>query len=274
MGLVLSATDAAAHVSRRQGATSTDALQVVSLSADGRRFPTEVLRAILDTANPACAQAPAMADGVAGMDPAGFVATTVPAVDRVVGARLAERASRLAAAPLSRAQHVERAFLEAASRASIFIERPDLRTEASVAGQALATALRQQHGIAGDIRRPEILAAIVDRFSQLITTTRPFLRWDALVEPVVVPRFAYSEAESQLRLVIRSGVTQGAPGDPDLTITPPGRLRRRHLGRAPGARPGVAGRQPTAPGATEVQPARRGAARRLRRRDGKLRSGH
>ena len=39
--------------------------------------------------------------------------------------------------------------------------------------------------------------------------------WDPVVEPAVVPRHPYTEAESQLTLVIRSGVAVPDPtGDP------------------------------------------------------------
>jgi hypothetical protein len=117
---------------------------------------------------------------------------------------------------------VERAFLESASRATLLVERTDLRTEPMVAGLALSTTLAQQRGLVAGIElRPEIVAGLVDRFSKVITTTRPFLRWDALIEPALVPRFAYTEGESLLRLVIRSGVTQAAPGDLALAITAP-----------------------------------------------------
>ena len=49
-----------------------------------------------------------------------------------------------------------------------------------------------------------------------VTRLRPFLRWDPIQPPAVVPRRVFTEGESVRVLVIRSGVTQ----DPDnLTVT-------------------------------------------------------
>ncbi|MEZ5289678.1 MAG: hypothetical protein R2745_01205 [Vicinamibacterales bacterium] len=221
-GLVVTAAEAAAHATRRQRALPADALRVASLSPDRGGLPVDVLKAHLAAASPACRPAPDASTGAAGLDPAGLVATSVPEVDRLVAARLADRARSAASTPLSRAQQAERAFLDAASRAEILIERTDRRTEATVAGQALATAFAQQTGIAAGVRlRPEVVAGIAARLTRLITTVRPFLRWDALIEPAVVPRTAYTEGESLLRLVIRSGVTQVEPGGLDVALTDP-----------------------------------------------------
>ncbi|MFT4134971.1 hypothetical protein [Microbacterium sp.] len=43
-----------------------------------------------------------------------------------------------------------------------------------------------------------------------MTAPRPFLRWDPVPPPTLVPRARYSEGESQRVVVIRSGVTQDA----------------------------------------------------------------
>ena len=56
----------------------------------------------------------------------------------------------------------------------------------------------------------------------LATTTplRPFLRWDPVPSPAVVPLRRYTEGESVRVLVVRSGVAQD-PDTLELTVTPP-----------------------------------------------------
>ncbi|MEZ5283939.1 MAG: hypothetical protein R2712_03840 [Vicinamibacterales bacterium] len=122
----------------------------------------------------------------------------------------------------SRARQVEQAFHDGVSQAALLFERADLRTDARVAGTAFATALAERCGLIGAAAEPNprLVAQLIARLSDVITTVRPFLRWDALVEPAFVPRFAYGR-ESLLRLVIRTGVEQAAPGDLALTLTPP-----------------------------------------------------
>ncbi len=48
----------------------------------------------------------------------------------------------------------------------------------------------------------------IPNYLNTVTALRPFLRWDPVQPPTVVARHAYSEGESLLRLVVRSGVTQ------------------------------------------------------------------
>ncbi len=64
--------------------------------------------------------------------------------------------------------------------------------------------------------------SVISTLADLVTTPRPFLRWDPVIEPVVVPRYPYTEAESLLTLVIRSGV-EGPTGEDglELEIVPP-----------------------------------------------------
>lgn len=54
----------------------------------------------------------------------------------------------------------------------------------------------------------------------VITPMRPFLRWDPVPSPAVVPRRRFTEGESLRVLVVRSGVTQD-PTTLALTVTPP-----------------------------------------------------
>ena len=83
------------------------------------------------------------------------------------------------------------------------------------------TAVRTAAGLAGLISRHAATLA-VDAVAALDTVTRPrpFLRWEPVPPPAVVPRHRYSEGESLRTLVIRSGVEQ----DPDtlaVTVTDP-----------------------------------------------------
>ena len=209
--------DIVALVARRQASKVADAL--TPPVASGRAaLEISALKEMLSAKRGAPSIGPEADKGVAGFDPAGFAATKVEAVDRFVAARLVQKAAA-GDASISRAQQVERAFHEAANKASALFERTDLQTSANVAGLALSTALAQQHGLAVGMDA-SALGKLAQRLADVITTTRPFLRWDALLEPTVVPRFEYTEGESLLRMVIRSGVTQ-APADLAITITPP-----------------------------------------------------
>ncbi|MGE3706055.1 MAG: hypothetical protein AB7I13_12320, partial [Vicinamibacterales bacterium] len=221
--LALRDEDVTRVVTRLQAAVTTDPLTPPAVSARDEALTTNVLKERLAAMQAAVPAGPDAAAGAAGIDPAGLVATQVPEVDRLVAARVAERMTAVTAAPITRAQQVERAFHEAARQTPMILERTDLQTDPSVAAQAMASMFAQQHGLAGGraALSPEAIGRLVARLSQVVTTTRPFLRWDALIEPAVVPRFAYTEGESLLRLVIRSNVTQAAAGDLTVSITPP-----------------------------------------------------
>ena len=83
------------------------------------------------------------------------------------------------------------------------------------------TTVRTAAGLAGLVSRHAATLA-VDAVAALDTVTRPkpFLRWEPVPSPAVVPRHRYSEGESLRTLVIRSGVEQ----DPDtlaITVTDP-----------------------------------------------------
>ncbi len=62
-----------------------------------------------------------------------------------------------------------------------------------------------------DARQPAITPDLAARALRTVTPPRPFLRWDPVPVPAVVPLKAYTEGESLRVLVVRSGVTQ----DPD-----------------------------------------------------------
>ncbi|MGI8683863.1 MAG: hypothetical protein ACR2MO_01965 [Acidimicrobiales bacterium] len=109
-------------------------------------------------------------------------------------------------------------------------------------GQAFARALAdpaQPFGVDTAAIRPAALAPVVassaghlgspaadgnrldlDAVLATITPLRPFLRWDPVPSPSVVPLERFSEGESLRVLVVRSGVTQD-PATLALTVTPP-----------------------------------------------------
>ncbi len=60
----------------------------------------------------------------------------------------------------------------------------------------------------------------VRRALATVTPKRPFLRWDPVPSPAVVPLRRYTEGESIRVLVVRSGVTQD-PDSLEITVTPP-----------------------------------------------------
>lgn len=222
-GLVLRDEDAALLAARRHALAEADPLVPPGLSNREGILGSPALKELLAAMRPTDTVGPDPSKGVAGIDPAGFVATQVPEVDRLIGARIAERVSATDMSLIPRARQIERTFHEALCQAPTLFERTDLQTEATVAGLALSTTLAQQHGLVGGLSElsPALVADLAARLSPVVTTTRPFLRWDALIEPTVVPRFAYTEGESLLRMVIRSGVEQEVPGGLGVTITPP-----------------------------------------------------
>ncbi len=103
---------------------------------------------------------------------------------------------------------------------------------ASVVGASFAdVALDQTQPFMVDtgVVDPEVLAhalplpsdiETIPNYLNTVTALRPFLRWDPVQPPTVVARHAYSEGESLLRLVVRSGVTQDLD-TLELTVTRP-----------------------------------------------------
>lgn len=75
--------------------------------------------------------------------------------------------------------------------------------------------------------------ALVQEALKATTAPRPFLRWDPVPPPTLVPRARYSEGESQRVVVIRSGVTQDADSQA-ITVTSPEEYRAAVLADQPG----------------------------------------
>jgi len=177
---------------------------------------SEVIRGQLSSLRPPLVTGPVEGRGVPGLDLSDLAVTGVAAVDRVVAARFAAQTDRLRAARTGRRQAVESSFTAAALNTPHLLVRTDTLTPAAAFGQALATAIRDQRGLAIGA-----VGALLDLLSDLVTTPRPFLRWDPVIEPATVPRHAYTEGESLLRLVIRTGVTGPTEeGGLDVSVTP------------------------------------------------------
>ena len=130
--------------------------------------------------------------------------TRVHAINRLLRARLAAPSGPR---PVSRAQRVERVVAETIESE----ERLIVPTATTVAPSVLE-------------RAPAVAA-------QLVTTPHPYLRWDAVLPPAWVPRHPYTEGESLMTVVIRSGVTQAEDGT--VTVTDPATFAAATVGAHP-----------------------------------------
>jgi hypothetical protein len=104
----------------------------------------------------------------------------------------------------------------------VLSELPGLarRTDAGVPTEVFASALAAA-ALANPHLSEDAAAAALADVAELLTTPRPFLRWDPVLEPTVVPRRRYTEGESLLTLVIRSGVDGPGPDGVSMTLVPP-----------------------------------------------------
>ncbi len=135
------------------------------------------------------------------------------ALDRLVLSRRAALGDRKSAPGPSRLETLQRHFVDAAITEQHLLRPTESDTPAAVDAAALLSAL----STADRIPKLDLLLAL----SEQVTTPRPFLRWDPVLEPTVVPRHPYSEAESLLTLAVRSGVDLGAtPGDQPAVVPP------------------------------------------------------
>ncbi len=198
---LLSTAEAVQLMQQRWTATAADATHIPGLrqgAVGGDR-----LRRRLKALRPQPGVGPRDNAGVRGIDPAGLVATKVPVLDRLIGARLVTlQQSRLPVGSI-RANQVAFAFGAASATTTQLLERTDLQLGPGLAAEALVGLGLGATG------------------SQLISLPRPFLRWDPVLEPAILPRWAYSEGESLQRLVIRSGVRQPSPGAQELEVSEP-----------------------------------------------------
>lgn len=117
------------------------------------------------------------------------------------------------ASRLTRAGIVNMAIAAAVARD----DEPFLRQSAQVEPRALAAL------VASLLSREELhregIGAVLSAL-RTVTLPRPYLRWDPVPSPAVVPRRPFTEGESLRVLVVRSGVTQD-PLTLALTVTGP-----------------------------------------------------
>lgn len=153
-----------------------------------------------------------------------FLAPPDALVDSVL-ARLRLRAATAPAPPSASAAVADRrslvgqAFAAAVADATApFVQPTATRDPAKTTPLTVAQLLRQP------AYRPGLsaaaLAAALAAARRTVTALTPFLRWDPVPSPAIVPRRRFTEGESLRVLVVRSGVTQ----DPEtlaITVTPP-----------------------------------------------------
>lgn len=94
--------------------------------------------------------------------------------------------------------------------------QPFVADSAARTPDALTSVVASHLAIAPGPRRGEA----VKQALETITPQRPFLRWDPVPSPAIVPLRRYTEGESLRVLVVRSGVTQDAD-TLEITVTPP-----------------------------------------------------
>jgi hypothetical protein len=179
----------------------------LSPSADASfRLPTDLraaTNAVLE-ARRLAAPAPAL--------PPPFVSDEHEAVVRArLGARIASRAP-IASVDFDRHATVAQALADAVADR----EQPFVADTAARTADALAPLIAANLGAAAGAG----LADAVERALFTVTAKRPFLRWDPVPSPAVVPLRRYTEGESVRVLVVRSGVTQD-PATLAITVTPP-----------------------------------------------------
>lgn len=130
-------------------------------------------------------------------------------------------ATRLAA---SRASQVRSVFRSASIERKQPISCSTLVTDLSRLSDLVASQLGHAAGTASPVPDP----GSIQQALKTVTPLRPFLRWEPVPPPALVPLKAYTEAESLRVLVVRSGVTQD-PGTLDVTVSPPATVSQRHL---------------------------------------------
>jgi len=198
---LFSTAEAVQLMQQRWRATSPDATHIPGLrqgAVGGDR-----LRRWLKALRPQPGVGPQDNAAVRGIDPAGFVATKVASLDRLIGSRLATLQQSRQPIGSIRANQIEVTFGAASTATTQLLERTDLQLGPALAAEAL------------------VGLGVGATGSKLITLPRPFLRWDPVLEPAMVPRWAYSEGESLQRLVIRSGVRQPSGDAQELKVSEP-----------------------------------------------------
>ena len=170
---------------------------------------------------------PRQGQGASGLDLTEIKPTGVEQLDLVVRERLARRREQRGQPTVGRRGQIEAMFAEQAAALPRLMERTDARTPSAVFARALISAVTTQSEVSSGA------AAALVALADLVTTPRPFLRWDPVIEPALVPRHPYTEAESLLTLVIRSGVEGPAEDGLTLTVVPPDVFAAQSLAEHP-----------------------------------------
>ena len=147
--------------------------------------------------------------------PAGFASAEHEALVR---GRLGERRSGRAPVESDAVARVGRSLLVERSLAAAVGDagQPFVAETAARTAELLAPLLTSQLTAAPAGGWARAIARALDT----VTPLRPFLRWDPVPSPAVVPLRRYTEGESVRVLVVRSGVTQD-PATLAITVTPP-----------------------------------------------------
>lgn len=209
------ASIAANLAQQRLASIGTDAATLPGRPAEQVATGVANIRSQITAMRPPPPQGPQPASGAPRRDVAAARITGVADLDRIIVAGRGE-------APIgtdlttSRRARIEQAVDRIAPQTATLVERTDTQVPPASLAAALGAAVRTQPAPAGDAS-----AAQLQQLLDVVTPPRPFLRWEPVLEPTVVPRHAYTEAESLLTLVIRSGVDGPGPDGVTMSVTPP-----------------------------------------------------
>jgi hypothetical protein len=146
--------------------------------------------------------------------------TGVADLDRMILRRAGARAELRMAPGTTRLERIERAFDGALHETERL-----LAPTARVPDAAMLAGLIAD--LAGAVAAPGELEEALELYLDFVTKPRPFLRWDPVLPPTVVPRHAFSLGESLLTLVIRSGTEPDTGG---VVVTAPDAYAASHPG--------------------------------------------
>jgi hypothetical protein len=205
--------DAAKTVATTRLAAIVPEATVPTTASAAGQAALEELRSGVRLSHPIVAPGPRPGGGVPGVTPDTNI-TGQPEVDRLVLSRRADAAGTAVAATrvVTRDAALQDAFATHAMSGETLLERTDAQTPTETAAAALVSAT---------LTVPSPAIELLLLLADLITTPRPFLRWDPVLEPAVIPRNPYSEGESQLTLAIRSGVDLPVVAGDQPTIVDP-----------------------------------------------------
>lgn len=202
---------AAAIAQQHLSTIDPDAIRFTGAAAPIAAAGVPVLRRQLASLRPAPPVGP-QGIGARGIDLSTVSVTGVGDLDRLV-------VNRALAAPtvaVPRQARIEQTVDRLAPATSAILQRTDTRVAPTVFASALSAAALAHPGLSSDG-----LVTLLPDLLDVVTTPRPFLRWEPVLEPTVVPRHAYTEGESLVTLVIRSGVEGPGPDGVTMTVVAP-----------------------------------------------------